>query len=79
MRLEGDFWNAYVALLDTMDGAFLIGSIAKGILHDDKLKDRFMRLMQDAISHGLGAVAGVPVTWPEPPHAAPESERSGHA
>lgn len=80
MRLEGDFWNAYIAALDTMVGAILIGSIAAGaIKRDDELKERFLLLMQDTIAFAAGDIVGLPVTWPEPPHAAPESERGGNA
>lgn len=77
LRVEGDFWCAYVASPGTMDGAFLIGSIAMGIVQKPSRKRAFMDLMQDALKDHLKAL-GATVTGFETTNA-PEHERSGRA
>lgn len=50
MRHEGNFWNAYYALPDTMDGAILLSSIQMRFVADAVRKHLFMGLMQEAVS-----------------------------
>jgi hypothetical protein len=78
MRHEGDFWNAYYALPDTMENAILLGSIAMRFVHDPERKEIFLSLMREAVSDILEEVTGERPTWPEGPQPAPQSERSGH-
>jgi hypothetical protein len=78
LRREGDFWNAYVALENTMDGAVLIGSLAMGLASVPKFKKAFMRLMQDGMSHHIKDIAGRVGAWNDPV-AAPEHEKAGRA
>ena len=79
MRKEGDFWNAYYALKDTMDGALLLGSIRMAaVVENRSRKDAFMKMMQDIVSDILEDGFGERPEWGEP-KPGPESERSGHA
>ena len=80
MRVEGDKWNAYYAMSDTMEGAVLLGSIAIGAVVDrPERKQAFMDLMKDIVSEFLGdAAGGGPVLWDQST-IAPERERSGSA
>lgn len=79
MRHEGNFWNAYFALPDTMDGAVLIGSIViAGVAGNDNLKKAFMQLMWDVVADILEVRSGVRPTHGEV-QGAPEHERAGHS
>lgn len=79
LRHEGNFWNAYYAMPDTMKGAIFIGSIAIRFVGDNKKRKRaFMLLMQEAVSDIIEEATGARPEWPHGPQSAPESERSGH-
>ena len=78
LRREGDFWNAYVAIENTMEGAILIGSIGMGIASVPKFKRAFMSLMQDAMAHHVKGITGRIEGWNDPV-AAPEHEKAGRA
>ncbi len=77
-RVEGKFWNAYMADTGTMKGATLLGSILMSLAAYPSVKDGFMQLMQEAFSQTCESVLG---TTPEFPGAepAPEHERAGEA
>lgn len=75
LRSEGDFWVAYYALPDTMDGAVLLGSIAMRFVQDKNRKRLFQMLMQEAVADLLEGYYGTRPHWPSPPVAAPEHER----
>ena len=80
LRHEGDFWNAYAALPDTMDGAVLLGSIVIGAVSGDEGQARkraFMDLMVKTMAIGIEAATGHIPAWGMP-EAAPEHERAGH-
>jgi hypothetical protein len=79
LRHEGDFWNAYMAEPDTMEGAKLIGCILIGAVRkDEELKNVFMAMMQQVMGQAIKDLTGEePKGWDI--DAAPESERSGHA
>jgi hypothetical protein len=79
MREEGVFWNAYLALPDTMDRAKLIGSISIGaVKQDPKMREEFQALMQKVLANAIEDVTGDrPDTWDIGP--APQSERSGNS
>jgi hypothetical protein len=80
MRIEGNFWNAYYAMPNTMDDAILLGSIQMRFVEVGDRKSVFMDLMREAVSDILEELTGQRPTWPEPEgQPAPESERSGHA
>jgi hypothetical protein len=79
MRHEGNFWNAYYALPDTMDGAIPLGSVAMAVVegHPDR-KSAFMGIMREAVSDIIEERCGERPIWPDGPLPAPEHERSGH-
>lgn len=78
LRVEGDWWVAYLAQADTMDGAKRMGSILMGIVEDKKRKQAFMDLMRDAMDDAIKELTDGAVThWTERP--APQAERSGRA
>jgi hypothetical protein len=79
LRHEGENWNAYYALTDTMDGAVFLGSIRMGaVISNTRRRQHFMNLMRDVVSDILKDATGQQPTWPNAPQPAPEHERSGH-
>jgi hypothetical protein len=79
LRVEGAFWNAYLAHTDTMAEAMLLGSIRLAAVQDQDRQTRFMALMQESLAAALMDAAGIEMSWPDPPETAPEHERSGRA
>lgn len=77
LREDGDFWKAYYAKSDTMDGAILLGMIRLAFVLDNPTRKReFMLLMQAATTDMLREfTGGVRIAWPEPPQPAPRHER----
>lgn len=78
-RVEGDFWCAYYALPDSMKGALLLGSLHMKVAINPARKKTFMHLMQLAMADIIREAMGARVSWPSPPHLAPEHERSSNA
>lgn len=79
MRHEGNFWNAYFALPETMDGSIFIGSIAMAaVVDNDKRKKAFMQLMWNFVADILEDKIGVRPTHGDVQRA-PEHERAGHS
>jgi hypothetical protein len=79
LRVEGDNWNAYYALPDTMEDAIFLGSIRIGALIDNEpRKQAFMDLMRDVVADGLEEAIGRRPSWTAPKDA-PGDERSGSA
>jgi hypothetical protein len=78
MRHEGNMWNAYYAMSDTMDKAILLGSIKMTLVETPEMRDAFIAVMKQAITIAAKETLGVEMTWPSEPKPAPESERSGH-
>lgn len=77
MRVEGDWWVAYLAQADTMDGAKRLGSILLGIAEKNPEHKRvFMELMTAVLADAIEDVFKQQPTWGEP-QAAPEAERAG--
>jgi len=78
IRKEGGSVNAYLASERTMDGAVLMGSLAKGIAEHGDFFDRWKVLMIDAMSVAIEQTTGHPPDYMvEGP--APEHERGGNA
>ena len=75
-RVESDYWNAYYTLPDTLKGAILLGSLHMKVAVRPARKQAFMHLMQLAMADLIREVLGGKVSWPNPPHPAPEHERS---
>ena len=78
-RVEGDFWCAYYALPDSLKGAILLGSLRMKVAVVPARKKLFMHLMQLAMGDLIRESMGAHVSWPQPPHLAPEHERSRDA
>lgn len=79
MREEGEFWNAYYAMPDTMNDAILLGSIRMAFVRDWQVKELFMSLMRDAVSAIIKDRTGQTPAWPDGVQPAPEHERAGKA
>ncbi|PWE26671.1 hypothetical protein C4N9_20625 [Pararhodobacter marinus] len=78
MRVEGDWWVAYYALPETMEGALELGRIRMAIVEDWQAKELFMSLMRDAVTAIIRDRTGAKAEWPEPHgRPAPEHERAG--
>lgn len=79
-RVEGHMWNCYVAKLDTMGGAHLMGSIAMKLIEGrPDRKQHFMDLMQEVFADMSEELWGARATYPDGVERAPEHERSGRA
>jgi hypothetical protein len=79
MRVEGDWWVAYYAMPNTMDGAIELGRIQMLAVQDKDRRQAFMDIMKAFVGDILEEKLGAKVDWPNPPQSAPESERSGRA
>jgi len=79
MREEGEFWNAYLAMQDTMKGSKLIGSICIGAVKKNlEVKVAFQAVMQQALADAIKDLTGkLPLEWEI--EKAPEAERAGHS
>jgi hypothetical protein len=78
LRVEGDWWVAYIAKTGTMDGAFEIARVAMGIVRpNERLKQLFVDLAQGGLEDALRSAGADPISWSEEP--APQHERSGRA
>lgn len=77
-RVEGQFWNCYVAESDTMEGARLVGSVLFDAARSSAaVKSGFISLMKSVFEEIAEAATGAEVShWVTTP--APEHERSGH-
>jgi len=79
MRVEGDNWNAYYALPDTMQDPIFLGSIRMGaVTTNAQRKQAFMDMMRDIVSDLIEEKTGIRPVW-DGPKTAPEHERSGAA
>jgi hypothetical protein len=78
LRHEGENWNAYYALPDTMQEPVFLGSIRMGaVVNNPARKQAFMGMMRDVVSDLIEESTGMRPVWNEP-QPAPEHERSGH-
>jgi hypothetical protein len=79
LRVEGEWWNAYYAMPDTMDDAIHLAAIRmSAVSANGKLKQMFMDTMRELVADILEEKTGQRPTWGGP-EAAPEHERSGAA
>ncbi len=79
LRIEGDWWVAYLAQHDTMDGAKRLGSILMGAITDNPVrKQAFMAIFQGMVGDAIRETTGQSPDWAEP-QSAPEAERAGRA
>ena len=79
MWREGQNWNAYYALQNTMEGAVFLGSISLGAIVDNPdRKEAFMQMMCDIVADLIEAKTGERPTWGAAVTAT-EHEKSGEA
>ena len=79
MRKEGDYWNAYYTLPNSMDGALLLGSISMGaVTNNPDRRQAFLVMMRDIVSDFIEEKTGTRPDWGDPESAA-EHERAGSA
>jgi hypothetical protein len=82
IRHEGDYWNAYYAMPDTMEKAVPLASIRMTIVEEyPARKAEFMDLMRSVVSDLIEKQIGVRPLW-KAPIPAPDHEREdqgGHA
>jgi len=79
MRHEGENWNAYYALDETMKDAISLGSIRMAaIVNNPTRKQAFMDMMRGIVGDIFEEKLGVRPMWGGP-ETAPEHERSGSA
>lgn len=78
MRHEGELWNAYYALPDTMEEPVFLGSIRMGaVVGNAERKTAFMHMMRDIVSDIIEESTGIRPTWGGP-QTAPAHERAGN-
>lgn len=77
MRHEGDFWNAYYAMPDTMEKAILLGSLHMRFAVQTPKRDAFLSLMRESVGDLIQETFGHRPVWGSE-MGAPESERAGH-
>lgn len=77
LRVEGDWWVAYCAPPDTMEGAQELGRILMTMVQDQSRKQAFMDLMRSAVGDFLKDITGKEVQFST--SRAPEHERAGRA
>lgn len=75
LRVEGDFWVAYWARAETMEGAVALGSLSFTLAQIPERKKAFMQLMQDAFGDMVEEAFGSRPVWSRPT-SAPDHERS---
>lgn len=79
LRVEGKWWVAYLAHMDTMVGAVEMARCLIGPAKDHKrAKKAFMDLAMIMVEIATRATGGEVESWNDPVPA-PESERSGNA
>lgn len=77
-RQEGNYWQAYYALTDTMEDAIPLSSIPMVLAQYPDVKEAFISLMQLCMNKSIEEVIGETPEWKES-QKAPEHERSGNA
>lgn len=78
-RTEGNMWNAYYALPDTMEGATYLGSIAMAAIRNNRArKEEFIQMMRSIVGEIIEQRIGQKPTWGEQENA-PEHEKAGHS
>ncbi|HTE38028.1 MAG TPA: hypothetical protein VK630_15920 [Reyranella sp.] len=76
LRREEPWWVAYYALADTMDRAIEIGRMRMRSAEESPgLKNGFMSLMQNVVTHMVQDTTGARLEWPNAPVPAPDHER----
>lgn len=76
-RVEGEWWRAYMARIDTMEGAMELGAIRLTIAGVPAVKAAFMQLMKLAMGAAIEATGQRVESFST--HTAPEHEKAGRA
>jgi hypothetical protein len=78
LRVEGNFWNAYIAFPDDKERIHLGGINMRFVRDNDEAKHDFIELMKMCMSDTIKEALDIEPEWGglEP---APESERAGSA
>lgn len=77
MRVEGDWWVAFLAEPGTMEGALELGRIRMTVVQDPGRKQAFMGTFSSFVAEILEEQFGERPEMPVQP--APEHERAGRA
>ena len=78
LRVEGDWWVAYAAMPDTMEGAQELGRVLMVLVQKPKRKKTWMDFMRDSLTDLIRAATGLTPSGYETRKAS-EHERSGRA
>jgi hypothetical protein len=79
MRQEGEWWNAYYVMNDTMSGALHLGSInMRLVIDNEERKEMFLEFMRNIGASIINEVTGQIPEWTEAT-LAPDHERGGNA
>lgn len=78
MRVEGDWWNAYMAGTETMDGATLLASVRMTLVATPAERDAYLETIRAVFMKAAGDVLGVELGAGEV-REAPEHEKAGRA
>lgn len=79
LRHEGNSWNAYYALPDSMEGAIFLASINMGaVTTNRRRKEEFVAMCRSIVGDILKDATGQNISRWQDPVTAPEHERAGH-
>lgn len=76
-RHEGDWWVAYHAQVETMQGAVELARVGMGFVMDSVRKRQFIQFVRDIYADAIEEKIGVRPQFPKEPEPAPEHERAG--
>lgn len=79
MRVEGDWWVAYSAKPNTMDGSVELGRIRMTLAGVPAIKAATLEYYKLVFSKMVEAATGARLEWPTAERAAPEHEKAGRA
>jgi hypothetical protein len=77
LRVEGDFWVAYLAPAYGMQGATVLAKVLMTAVADPRHKMAFMALMRNVVGDIIEANTGHRPIWPQP-EGRPADERERH-
>jgi hypothetical protein len=73
-RVTDEFWHAYFAKMETMDGAILLGTIRMEFVANPEMKEHFMFMMSTIVQDIVEAMVGTRPLMSGPVEA-PASEK----
>ena len=80
LRQEGENWNAYYAMPESMEGAIWLGSIKlKFVPAGSARYAAFLSLMRECLADVIEETFGARPTFPDGVQPAPDNERAGNA